>query len=343
MPSHGPRSELREIVAWPGGFAVLGKDGRGRPVVWTSRDGSDWSVHRSPARSWPAPHLGAIGDRLVIVTSVSEGARDQLVAWSSTDGIDWRRAPDQPGMALPLRPPSGTFHLEPLATANGRILAVGSWEGCCGGITTPFARGSWVALAMAAAERQSNDLAWTSTDGVHWERQPVTASLRSIECLVGAGDRFLAVDYDTPLIASSDGVHWSAVGDVPMVQSAGETACVVPTRSGHLQVGRADAAPGTGLPDSAGTAISADGVTWSAITAHDGMDWTDEVAVLGDLVVLDGWANGTAPSDDQPMQVASADGGATWQPIEGWPSTTVATDGRVVVAVGDGAWVAPLP
>jgi hypothetical protein len=38
--------------------------------------------------------------------------------------------------------------------------------------------------------------------------------------------------------------------------------------------------------------------------------------------------------------------GAIWSPTWGWPDETgTATDGQVIVAVGDGdgAWVAPLP
>ena len=38
------------------------------------------------------------------------------------------------------------------------------------------------------------------------------------------------------------------------------------------------------------------------------------------------------------------DGGATWSPTSDWPrSVAAATDGRVIVAVGDGAWVAAMP
>jgi hypothetical protein len=36
----------------------------------------------------------------------------------------------------------------------------------------------------------------------------------------------------------------------------------------------------------------------------------------------------------------STDGGVTWVPADGWPgAVALATDGRVFVAVGQGAWI----
>src|SRR4051812_31910438 len=73
IPSRLPQGWLREVVAWPQGFAALGTDGRGREVVWTSPDGTTWTAGAAPSRHAPDPHLGVAGDRLVLMAVVTRG------------------------------------------------------------------------------------------------------------------------------------------------------------------------------------------------------------------------------------------------------------------------------
>jgi len=156
-------------------------------------------------------------------------------------------------------------------------------------------------------------------------------------------ERFLGIDYDSPLLASSDGVPWETIGEVPFLDSAPDAACVHRTASGYLQVGEVDAPRGYNV--STGTAVSTDALTWSPPSTLLGFDVESRsMAVLGDLVVLPGYQNAPDVAEPEPAQLLSLDGGATWSPTSDWPqSAAAATDGRVIVAVGDGAWVAPMP
>ena len=121
--------------------------------------------------------------------------------------------------------------------------------------------------------------------------------------------------------------------------------CVWSTASGYLQVGEAEAPSDSG--DAIGTSVSRDGRTWSAVQLIPDLKNVD-VGVLGDTVLLDGEHLVPDPADFVdlgdlvPAQFLSIDGGRTWSPTSGWPSAEIASDGQVVVAVGDGAWVAPL-
>ena len=153
--------------------------------------------------------------------------------------------------------------------------------------------------------------------------------------------RLIGLDYGSPLVASTDGVHWEPVGELPM---GDYDDCVWPTASGYLQVGVVEGEAGSGYGGSTGTSVSADGRTWSPVqtlrgfsVAHDG------VAVLDDTIVLGGQQSGPDLPEPVQAQFVSTDGGRTWSPTSGWPSTTIASNGHVIVAVGDGAWVAPIP
>ncbi len=246
-------------------------------------------------------------------------------------------------MVLPGHPTWGYFEILGPATAGGRSVVVGSWSGCCGSLRSRIAASGAASLALGAPDRLAGTYAWTTSDGLRWTRHPVSGPRYSLECLAADGDRFLAIDYDSPLMASSDGVRWETIGELPFVQSADETACVHRTASGYLQIGELEAPSGYTI--STGTAASTDALTWSPPSTLLGFETeTRFIVVLGDLVVLPGYQNAPDVAEPEPARLLSMDGGVTWSPTSDWPrSAAVVTDGRVIVAVGDGAWVAPVP
>lgn len=329
---------LRQVVAWAGGFAALGKDG-GRWTVWVSPDGRSWTHHAAPAPRSSQPSLGVPGRRLLLVAGVSPDDGPRLAAWSSIDGSTWRRAPDRQEMALPGDPTWGYFALQGPVSAGGRALVVGYWSGCCGSVGSSIAGSDGVPLAMAASDRLAGTYAWSTADGLRWERTALRGPTRGLECLVGDGDRFLGIDYSTPLLASEDGTRWTVLGDVPLVDSAPDTACVRPTAGGYVQLGAVDAPLGYG--SSFASVTSTDAVTWAAPVSVLGFEAeTMSIASAGDLIVVPGYQHAPELTDPTPGTIMSTDGGATWIPADGWPdAVALATDGRVIVAVGQGAWI----
>jgi len=199
-------------------------------------------------------------------------------------------------------------------------------------------------VANDGQEERLNDIyAWSTTDGRDWMRSPITGSLEDLVCVAEDGDRLIALDYGSPLVASTDGTDWGPVGDVPIGSSPPASACVWSSAGGYLQVG------GAPSPGRAGSATeistSSDGVSWSPLVTIDGFELEfGGVAVIGETVILDGFQH-DIDGVERPVhaQFRSDDSGVTWSPTSGWPSTNIATDGKVMVAVANGAWVSDLP
>ncbi len=341
IPSQAPRGRLSEVTTWSRGFAALGEDGAGLPTVWVSTDGASWTSHALPFLKRLQPHLDALDGRLVAVAAVPHGEVERLASWISRDGETWRRAPNDRMMALPSRPTvPGYLALTPPVNVDGQLVVYGHWDGCCGAVTPPIAgppAGSYGYLSAAPAH--NGIVAWRTGDGLHWTRHPITPSLDSLDCVAEDVERLIGLDYGSPLVASADGVDWEPVGEVPIDRGPPDAACVWPTATGYLQVGVADGDPISGYQGSTGISTSADGRAWSPVEPLLGFE-VGGVAVLGDTVVLDGSQSGPDGSEPVALQLLSTDGGRTWFPTSGWPSTTIASDGRVIVAVGDGAWIA---
>jgi hypothetical protein len=336
LAAPGGRGSLQQVVAWAGGFAALGKDG-GRWTVWVSPDGRSWTHHAAPRSSQPS--LGVLGRRPLLTAGVSSDDGPRLAAWSSIDGSTWRRAPDRRDMVRPGDPTWGYFALQGPVSAGGRAVVIGYWSGCCGSVGSPIAGSGGVPLAMAASDRLAGTYAWSTTDGLRWGRTTLRGPTRGLECLVGDGDRFLGIDYSTPLLASDDGTWWTVLGDVPLVDSAPDTACVRATARGYVQLGAVVAPLGYGSSFASITSI--DAVTWSAPVSVLGFEAeTMSIASVGDQIVVPGYQHAPELTDPTPATIMSTDGGVTWVPADGWPgAVALATDGRVFVAVGQGAWI----
>jgi hypothetical protein len=334
----GGRGSLQQVVAWAGGFAALGREA-GRWAVWVSPDGRSWAHHDTPVPRTSQPSLGTLDARLLLVAGVSPDDGPRLAAWSSIDGSTWRRAPDRREMVLPGDPTWGYFHLQGPVSAGGRAVMIGYWSGCCGSIGSPIAGSDGIPLAMAASDRLAGTYAWSTTDGLRWDRTVLRGPTRGLECLVGDGDRFLGIDYSTPLLASEDGARWTVLGDVPLMDSAPDTACVLVTAGGYAQLGAVDATGGYG--SSFASVTSTDGVSWAAPVTVLGFEAeTLSIASAGDLIVVPGYQHAPELTDPAPATIMSTDGGVTWLPADDWPdAVALATDGLVVVAVGQGAWI----
>ena len=341
IPSQVPGGRLFEVTTWSGGFAALGEDARGQPNIWISPDGSSWTSRSLQFLERLQPHLGALDNRLVIVAAVPHGEVERLASWVSRDGGTWRRAPDRSVMGLASRPGVwGDLAVSHPVVVDGQLVVHGHWDGCCGSVSPVIGRSPTVGYAIVrAAPARNGIVAWRTRDGLHWTRHPITRSLDSLDCVTEDGEQLIGLDYGSPLVASTDGVHWQPVGEVPIDRGPPDAACVWSTATGYLQVGVAEGETVPGYHSSTGVSASADGCSWSPVQTLLGFE-VGGVAVLGDAVVLDGSQSGPDLPEPVALQLLSTDGGHTWSPTSGWPSTTIASDGRVVVAVGDGAWMA---
>ena len=341
IPSQAPGGRLSEVTTWSGGFATLGKDETGRPSIWVSPDGSSWTSQALPFLKHLQPHLGALEGRLVIVAAVPHGEVERLASWVSRDGGTWRRVPDRQVMGLASRPGTwGHLAVSRPVVVDGQLVVHGHWDGCCGSGSPVIARSPTVGYALVrAAPTRNGIVAWRTRDGLHWTRHPITRSLDSLDCVTEDGERLIGLDYGSPLVASTDGVHWQPFGEVPIDRGPPDAACVWSTATGYLQVGVAEGETFPGYDSSTGVSASADGRSWSPVQTILGFE-VGGVAVLGDTVLLDGLRSDPDLPEPVAAQLLSTDGGHTWSPTSGWPSTTIASDGRVIVAVGDGAWMA---
>ena len=338
IPSQGPRGWISEVTTWSKGFATLGEDARGGPTIWVSPDGSSWTSQALPFLKRLQPHLGALDDRLIIVAAVPHGEVERLASWVSRDGGAWRRAPDRPVMGLASRPGTwGHLAVSHPVVMDGQLVVHGHWDGCCGAVTPRIAGQPGRHAFVSASAARNGIVAWRTHDGLHWTRHPITRSLDSLDCVTEDGERLIGLDYGSPLVASTDGVRWQPVGEVPIDRGPPDAACVWSTATGYLQVGVAEDDAVPGFDSSTGISASADLRYWSPVQTLLGFE-VGGVAVLGDTVVLDGSQSGPDLPEPVALQLLSTDGGRTWAPTSAWPSTTIASDGRVIVAVGDGAW-----
>ncbi|WP_069161825.1 hypothetical protein [Nocardia altamirensis] len=152
LPAAGAR--ILALTPVDGGLLAIGSvpgpEGRA-PAAWTTADGSDWRTvavepHSPYAFQTELISVG-IGDRIVVLGQAFGGAHSnpRMTSWSGTP-----TALVEHPQAMELFGGPHAIAVNAAATLGATDLLVGQWDGASG--------------RYGAA-------VWTSTDGVHWDRQ----------------------------------------------------------------------------------------------------------------------------------------------------------------------------
>lgn len=163
VPQGGAGVRVHDVTAGGPGYVAVGGSGSGDDesgVVWTSKDGLNWTardrVLPPNATSAGLRQVVKYGTQLVAVgTAQIGGSRKAFAAVSSDEGETWQTA---------LLPASQAAAVYDLAVAGQGVVAVG-WHGVPG---------------------SGDSAAWTSADGLVWERQDLAG-----ERLGGEGMQWL--------------------------------------------------------------------------------------------------------------------------------------------------------
>lgn len=179
-----------------GACADVDDERAGDAAVWVSRDGVDWARVDAPSLGGPGEQqltaVGVVDGVLMAIgfTSV-DGDRDGAV-WTSGDGLDWRLHRDAdlggPGDQLPTA----------FAQTTHGLMAVGFEE---------------------FTEYDHDAAVWISSDGLDWERAPVSPSFggRGIQLATAVAelDGLIVVaggdDGNAAIWVSPDAVSWERV------------------------------------------------------------------------------------------------------------------------------------
>jgi hypothetical protein len=248
------------IAAWTGQrFLAAGPLDDGSAGIIDSTDGLTWhsQVGLGPGSRIFAFSSGPAG--VLAVGSMDSHAR----SWFSADGLTWTAAPD----AAALRPgKNNSIQMESAVPTPTGWLAVGQEEVSC-----VIDCGDW---AVVQAD------VWTSTDGLHWTREPASPALANagMTGVVRGGPGYVAVGgapNGTPqksglshavVWTSVNGRDWSRVKDGPVFHAtAGIDPRLDVTASGIATDGNRFVAVGEGASQDLTAAVawwSADGRTW---------------------------------------------------------------------------------
>ncbi|MEU0565927.1 hypothetical protein ABZ297_11115 [Nonomuraea sp. NPDC005983] len=164
LPQGGSDVHLHDVTATSSGFVAVGGAGHGDQesgVVWFSEDGVNWKArkHVTPpdATSAGFRQIAAYQGKLVAIgTAQTSGTHRAFAAVSDDDGVTWRTS------WLPTGQAAAVFDL---AAADDGLVAVG-WNG---------------------TSADGDSAAWTSQDGLTWNRQDPTG-----DRLAGPGMQWLA-------------------------------------------------------------------------------------------------------------------------------------------------------
>ena len=170
------------------------RDGR----IWTSKDGSTWSVATVPAGGPGDQRLTAVAaGPLGFITAGSDGSLPAV--WFSPDGVSWSRVvgPFQAsqrieGLAVGARGAVAVGTITTSGDADGMAWFSpdgGNWRTVplgLAGFTGPADQavhavtatgGGFVAVGDDANGERTVAVAWTSADGVTWRREPASADM----------------------------------------------------------------------------------------------------------------------------------------------------------------------
>ncbi|MEV0387693.1 hypothetical protein [Nonomuraea sp. NPDC050643] len=164
LPQGGSGVRIHDAVAVPDGYVAVGGSGgadQESSVVWFSEDGVNWSARKRvvppDATSAGLRRITIYQDKLVAMgTALTGGARHAFAAVSDDDGQTWQTA------WLPADEAAAVYDL---AAAKEGLVAVG-WHGVPG---------------------EGDSAAWTSQDGLAWNRMALTK-----DRLAGQGTQWLS-------------------------------------------------------------------------------------------------------------------------------------------------------
>lgn len=190
----GPGEQvIRAVVAIPTGLVAMGFeeiDGGRDAAVWNSADGTTWQRVIDPALAGPgdqAIYGGTASDQGVIAVGSDTAFDDGVAAiWVSADGRSWERLDHQAGLGGP---------------GEQAMLAI-----TAGGP-------GYVAVGYDAPNGDRDGAAWTSVDGVTWDRVAHDETVfggqdwQVINAATSMGRRVIAVGFDDSE-AYSDAVVW---------------------------------------------------------------------------------------------------------------------------------------
>ncbi|HJP89631.1 MAG TPA: hypothetical protein VJ850_11405 [Candidatus Limnocylindrales bacterium] len=305
-----------------GGFAAIGYvPPDWHPTAWTSEDGSTWTLRPIEDTSFTFPVSLARGADGTLV-AVGRSASDP-VAWTSPDGVTWTRH-DVPVLGTDRTAERMT---SVVATAKGFVAggSVGSelldrharfWTSPDGATWTPdlddegtFANaevrsiavlgdGGLVAVGVVGSFQQpTGAVAWTSPDGLSWNRieDPAFSGAILVSVIGGSPHGLVAVGSDLDrrnavAFTSADGLAWTRSPDEPSRQHSGGYAWMTDV----TVVGDQMIAVGTLQGLQRGTAISwvsKDGMSWQQAHSAPVQEGAEFYAVIpggpGALVVGD--------------------------------------------------------
>jgi hypothetical protein len=163
LPQNGSAVRIHDAVATADGFVAVGGSGTAgqeSSVVWYSEDGLNWSsrtrVAPPDATSAGLRQITAYQDKLVAIGAAqTNGSRRAFSAVSDDDGETWQTA---------WLPADQAAAVHDLAAAEEGLVAVG-WHGVPG---------------------EGDSAAWTSQDGLSWNRMALTK-----DRLAGPGTQWL--------------------------------------------------------------------------------------------------------------------------------------------------------
>lgn len=256
-----------QFLVWAGArFIAAGSGLDGSTVILDSPDGVAWHVQPALEADSTIHGLAVGPSGVVAVGSLGASAR----SWSSADGLTWSASSDGPALD-----PSGddSVTMAAVTSRDGGWLAVGSEDPPC---------------TIDCAGAPVRAIAWTSTDGRRWTRQPNAAALSqaAMTGVVRGGPGFVAVglapDHPTATTRSAthavawtsvDGRSWSRVPDAPLFHApAGTDQTFGASMKAIAAAGDRLVAVGTvGTQDEVGSALawwSDDGRSWSRGTGE---------------------------------------------------------------------------
>ena len=163
-----------QLVAGSDGLLAVGTLAGGLSAIWGSTDGHSWHLGQAPA-SGRIVRVAASGTGYV---AVGDDGRTPggAAAWTSADGLTWTAAPSQASFA-------GATMTDVVALADGTLASVGSEQPATGG---------------------RRFVAWTSTDGLTWQRSPAPLC-QNVDVCDASGSRSALLARDGVRLVAYDG------------------------------------------------------------------------------------------------------------------------------------------